>query len=158
MKKLFRYGIMGLFILSLFLPVTSFAVGTVTQAKANLSYYVSKITLSWVGSTVSTVGSVPSTVTTWPIDGYIFLVVTTPSVGTAPTALYDIVLNDTAGFDVMGGELANRSDTVTEQAVPKISSVYGSRFVSGKLTFVLTGNSVSAGAGTVEIYYYVDRR
>lgn len=157
MNKLFRYVIIGILGLSLFLPITSFAVGTVTQAKANLSYYVSKITLTWVGSTVTTVGSVPSTETTWPIDGYVFLVITNPG-GTAPTALYDIVLNDTSGFDIMGGELANRSDTVTEQAVPKISSVYGSRFVSGKLTFVLTGNSVSAGTGTVEIYYYVDRR
>lgn len=51
------------------------------------------------------------------ITGFLRHVETDPSavVGSVPTPLYDIALNDANGMDICGNALADRSDTVTER-------------------------------------------
>lgn len=96
-------------------------------------------------------GSVPST--SFGLRGWIFMVVTNPG-DTVPDANYDIVLNDADGLDIMGGTLANRSDTLTQQAFPiLVGTTYGERFVDGQLTLVISNNTVVEAEILVSIYY-----
>jgi hypothetical protein len=133
-------------------------VETLTQYRNN-KLIVWELVLSWTGS--SSDGTVPSTAissaTIGKISGtYLFLVKTVPGT-TAPTALYDIVLNDSDGLDVLGGVAADRSASAVEKAVPKQytgQSIYGGVFIdSGGLTFVLTNNSVVSATGKVKLYF-----
>lgn len=90
-------------------------------------------------------------------SGYIIRVVTNPG-DTAPTDDYDITITDAEGCDVMGGELANRDTSTSEQAVPKIGSAYGGAYVEGQLTLNVSGNSVGSATGKVVIYIERTRR
>ena len=63
-------------------------------------------------------GTVPDTPTERPIAGDLIKVTTNPG-ATAPTALYDITLEDEDGVDVMGGALADRAAASSEVAYPK---------------------------------------
>jgi hypothetical protein len=55
----------------------------------------------------------------WTGGYYIYAVVTIPGTGTAPAANYDLTIDDdTYGYDLLGGNLANRSDTDTEKVTP----------------------------------------
>ena len=63
----------------------------------------------------------------------------------------------TAAAHSRGGTLADRDETNSEQAVPCVdttNSVYGARWVSGKLTLNLSGNSVASATGTVVVYFF----
>jgi hypothetical protein len=83
---------------------------------------------------------------------YITLVITNPG-SPAPTDNYDIVINDSDGVDVMGGTLANRDTSNSEQALPYIGSLaYGPRQIDGILTFSLSGNSVNSATGTCKVF------
>jgi hypothetical protein len=91
-------------------------------------------------------GSYPSTSgSTWNIDGFVLLVETDPG-STAPTDNYDIVLNDKYGADIMGGDLADRDSSATER-VKRVE------FVDGRITPVITNNSVNSAV--IVIYIYV---
>ena len=70
----------------------------------------------------------------------------------APTDNYDIVLNrgDTNGADMMGGNLANRDTSTTEEAYPAT----GTPILDTNIFFSLSGNSVNNATGTVTIYVY----
>ena len=133
----------------LFIPISGMAAGTVTQTYTKLTDDVRCLSYSWTGDASD--GSVPATASTVAIEGYVVLVVTNPG-DTAPTTLYDITLTDADSIDIMGGELADRSATLTEQAVPKIDAVYGSRWVSGILTLNITNQDVHSATGTVVVY------
>ena len=127
---------------------TSYAAGTVTQVLTpNNRTGVHKLVFAYVADSGG--GSVPATASNAPIDGYVFLVTTNPGT-TAPTANYDITLTDTDGVDIMAGDLADRSATVSEQE----DAAYGSRYVEGILTLTITNNSVNSAVGTVNVYYY----
>ncbi|HUV77068.1 MAG TPA: hypothetical protein VMW06_03315 [Desulfobacterales bacterium] len=109
------------------------------------------ITLNWTAD--DTDGSVPETVIDWPIDGILSYVTTNPG-ATAPTDLYDIVLEDKDGVDVMGGALGDRATAVSEVAYPKeptpavnLSGVP----VLGQLTFKLTNNAVNSAVGSARL-------
>jgi len=52
------------------------------------------------------------------ITGFLRAVETDPDGTTAPSADYDIELNDPNGYDIVDGNLADRSDTDTEVVVP----------------------------------------
>jgi len=106
--------------------------------------------LDW---TAHTDGSFTNATTRWAVDGYVFMVIVNPG-STAPQANYDVTLLDSDGMDIMGGELANLSATVTAQFVPKINTVYGTRFVRGPLTMTLSGNNVNGAVGEIIIYIY----
>jgi len=90
-------------------------------------------------------------VTDEDITGWILIVETDPG-ATAPTTLYDIVLNNSNSRDVMGGALANRSATVTEAVLPLQNGNYTAVFNEGPLTIQVTaaGNSKTA---ELLIYY-----
>ena len=135
----------------------AWAAGSVSQAinrypNANLRTVV----LSWTGDAAN--GTVPSTATidaiTTEISGwYVYAVETDPG-SVAPTTLYDIVINDASGFDIAGGQLANRSATATERVIPKLdatASLYGGVLVDSALTLVITGQSVVSATGTVKL-------
>ncbi len=124
------------------------AAGSVALSYATVSDSVSTVTWTWTGSTVD--GSVPTAAST-NVRGYVFLVTTNPG-SPAPTDNYDIVLNDSEGVDIMGGELANRDTTTSEQAVPKIQVAYGPRFVTGPITIGITGNTATAATGNIKAY------
>ena len=71
---------------------------------------------------------------------------------TAPTTLYDITLVNANGRDVMGGALADRSATVTEDTMPLKNGNYTVVHNDGLLTITVTaaGNSKTA---EILIYY-----
>ena len=135
------------------------APGTCTQSFAEV-YSASgptplaTLTFSCVASADD--ASFPSTATTQTITDqiagrYILEVRTNPG-ATAPQALYDIVINDTDGIDLMGGSLANRSATVSEAAPPAIlAGVYWPRPIDGALTLVTTGNNVNSAISVIKI-------
>ena len=106
--------------------------------------------LDW---TAHTDGSFTNATTRWAVDGYVFMVIVNPG-ATAPQAAYDITLLDSDGMDIMGGQLADLSATATAQFVPKIGTVYGTRFVRGPLTLTLSGNNVNGAVGEIIIYIW----
>lgn len=127
------------------------AAGTVAQTFETIASNVYLLTYSVTADASD--GSVPATASVPAIDGYVFLVVTDPG-ATAPTGDYDITLTDSNSVDIMGGELGNRSATASEQAVPKIDAVYGSRWVDGILTLNITNNSVNSALIVVKVFVY----
>ena len=76
------------------------------------------------------------------INGYILKVETDPG-ATAPTDLYDIVLNSAAGIDVMGAEIINRSTSASESARPKLDVTYGPDYIN-TVTMATTNNLVNS--------------
>lgn len=154
-RKMFVFSLLALFLWLLTLCVhPAWAAGTVTQTLTGQGRYIDLLTYSWTGDASN--GSVPATESQWPIDGYIIMVVTNPG-SPAPTDNYDITLTDTDGVDTMGGELTDRDTVNSEQAVPKIGSVYGTRWVSGKITLNITNQSVAGAKGVVKVYIWPGR-
>ena len=126
-----------------------------------LRYYV--ITVDWTADSAD--GSVPNTdlvaavealgdvPVAFRLEGWIEKIVTNPGTP-APTADYDITLEDPEGVDVLGGAGADRSDTDAEQAVPLVGSTKMPAFIAGvsSLTFKLAGNSVNSAEGRLVVY------
>jgi hypothetical protein len=140
-----------LVVLFLFLPIICFGASSQTETHVtNLPGDVDVWTIAW---TAHTDGSYTNYTTLWNVDGYVFMVVTDPG-ATAPTANYSITLLDSDGVDIMGGELANRHTSSTEQAVPKIDAAYGTRFVKGPLTLTISDNIINGAVGEVIIYIW----
>jgi hypothetical protein len=126
------------------------ASSAVIAAPDNLSKDKVKLVVTWTASEVD--GSFVSVTIPFYSGSYITHVVTDPG-STAPTDNYDITLTDTYGVDVMGGELTNRDTSNSEQVVPKIDTVFGSRMVEAQgLTLAITGNIVNSATGTIAIY------
>lgn len=147
MRKLGK--ILWIYLLLLLIsPIKSFSAGSVDVDWTYITRDVGYITFSWTADSGD--GSVPSTAS-MNIQGYVILVVTDPGTP-APTDNYDITLTDENGVDVMGGTLANRDASNTEQAVPKIGNVYGGRWVSGTVTLNISNNSVGGAKGIVKVY------
>jgi hypothetical protein len=135
----------------------AFAAGTVTQKvdkypNANLQV----LTFSWTADAAA--ATIPSTATsdanTQAIIGWYVWAIETDPGSTAPTPNYDIVINDANGFDIAGGQLANRSATATERVIPKLdatASLYGASLINSALTLVITNNLVNSATGTVKL-------
>jgi hypothetical protein len=108
-----------------------------------VAYYGRSVRVARVDWTSNAAGDATQVV---HIDGQILRVVTDPDAVAAPTALYDITFVDEDGFDILAGDLANRSATVTEQKVPTaVTHHYGSVTV----TIAAAGDTKS---GVVKIY------
>lgn len=155
MKRLFTAILLLLALI--FLTGQADAAGSVTQALKNYANGNMKtVTFSWTGDASN--GTVPSTATstaiTTEIAGwYVYAIETDPG-SVAPTTLYDIVINDASGFDIAGGQLANRSATATERVIPKLdatASLYGGVLVDSALTMVITNQNVVSATGTVKL-------
>lgn len=140
----------------LWVAPAAWADGSVTQTYTYVTNKVSKLKFSWTADASN--GSVPSTESEHNIDGYVVLVKTIPGDGTAPTNNYSITLTDEDGLDVMGGEIGNstRSNSTPQQNLPRIGDpgnyTYLKRWISCRLTFNLTGNSVNDATGETVVF------
>lgn len=151
MKKIL--GILVGLMLLLSPLVAMAAVSTITYTEKMISNNVGVITFTCTAD--STDGTYLSTVSNdKDIEGYVFLVITNPG-ATGPTDdTTDIVLNDADGIDIMGGEMTDVDETDSEQFVPLINSVFGSRYVKGVLTPVITNNAVNSAVIVISVYFY----
>jgi len=109
---------------------------------------INVLQMTW---TTDSSGNFTATDTAYPIEGYLMLVETDPS-ATAPTAAYDIVLNNANGVDVMGGALGDRSATATEMTLPLLNGSYTMLPVPGVLTMDVT-NAGNSKSGVIRIYF-----
>ena len=115
---------------------------TITQTHKKTTHVVKTLTASW--SSDSGDGSVDGALEA--IDGLVYRIVTNPG-ATAPTADYDVYLNDVDGYDILAAGGVDRHTSTTECVIldPPVA-------VSGVLTLDINsaGNSK---IGTVVIYY-----
>ncbi|MBE9509141.1 MAG: hypothetical protein IMY86_13975 [Chloroflexi bacterium] len=87
--------------------------GTVTITEVMLGT-VKKLTFTWTSTSLGVAG----VVTTEVYDGRVLAVIQVPNLGNPPTNLYDVVVNDADGFDVLhglGANLSNAADTIKTQ-------------------------------------------
>jgi hypothetical protein len=85
---------------------------------------------------------------------YIYYVETDPGTN-SPTAAYDIVINNAAGRDIMGGALGDRSATATESVfATNAASIRHSPPIDGQLTIVTTNNSANSATYTIKFYLF----
>jgi len=143
--------------LALLLPSSlwAVAVGTCTQAYALIpTSNISTITYTCTASADD--ASFPSTATSTDITAAIkgmYIIEARTNPGTAPTAAYDIVINDADGIDLMGGTMADRSATVSQRSIPALSTgVYGGTAVDGVLTLAISGNSNNSAVVVVKVF------
>ena len=124
---------------------------TVTRQQTPLGVlspdYLEVITVAWTADSAD--GSVPDTAL-GSVEGTLERIVTDPG-STAPTANYDITVEDADGIDVLGGAGANRHTTNTEEAAIALGT-YFQRTVAGALTFRLANNAVNSATGTFRLY------
>lgn len=114
---------------------------TITQENKG---HVRKVKAVWVSAADGTA----SGTTTLPYTGEIVRLVTIPAAaGSAPTALYDVVVNDEDGADVLMGAGANRSASATEQV---LASSLGC-VANDVLAFAVT-NAGDTKGGTIILY------
>lgn len=127
----------------------AWGAGTVVQTgPVRISSDMSVVTLTCVGD--SSDGGFPATALT-AFYGWVDMVVTDPGT-TAPTDDWDCTFPDSDACDIMGGALANRDTSTSEQTMPLIGSAYGPRFVNGVITCTITGNSVNSANIVIKIY------
>ena len=117
-------------------------------------------------------GAFTSTVLDVPINGYILKAETIPAPFTSavldaratakswtqysPTANYDVEINDTHGYDLFGGALANRSATASEMVRPLLSGTYGAIEAYSRVELQVSGNSVANGIAVIRLWYMID--
>lgn len=119
--------------------------GTVTIDEEGYST-IKKIAFAWTSAADGTATGT----TTDAYSGEVLRLVTKPGAGgDQPTDLYDVVINDQDTVDVLSGVGANRSNTVTEQAVslaPALGVV-----ANDKLSLSVSGAG-NAKSGTAILY------
>lgn len=104
---------------------------------------IRQVAFAWT----STSGGAAGATTRYRYTGHILKVVTVPgTAGTAPSANYDIVLNDANSLDVANGQLANRHTSNTEMVTTSLGAI-----VRSKLTLAVT-NAGSAKSGVCYVY------
>lgn len=97
----------------------------------------------------------PDTVLSTKIDGYLLKIVTDPG-ATAPTADYDITIEDDEALDVLESQALNRHTSNTE-FVSLASGTYFHPVVSkaDTLTLKIANNSVNSATVDITLYYSV---
>jgi hypothetical protein len=142
-------------------PAAAFAAGTnvLTSTQTyDLSFshpqkLMKKYTIDFVADAAA--ATVPNLSIT--LKGYLIKVVTNPG-STAPTANYDIALGDPddSALDALGGALANRHTTTTEQVYPTITGATTPLLLNGTYTLSVANNAVNSASGKI-ILYVVDQ-
>jgi len=160
MKKLFIFAV-GLSILMC--SIQAHAAGTVVETLRLVNSYSGIYTVTFLCTADSADGSFPSTAFSAPTSltlagwglGQMRINPGTP----APTALYDIAINDSAGGDVCGGALVDMSATLTgSRRAPLVESAgtatgLGSVTMDDIWTLVVTGNSVNSAVVEVTLFF-----
>jgi hypothetical protein len=127
---------------------SSYAAGTCTVTYP--STYSTSIQKVLVSCTADSSAATYPNATVIAKRGWIFLAETNPG-STAPTAAYDIVVNNTNDADVMSGALGDRSASATERAVPAKSGWVD----GGALTVVTSNNSVNSATFTLTLWIWI---
>lgn len=115
---------------------------------------VMKIMLAW---TCTAGGAVSGNYTDY-VSGELLRVVFIPGGGgNAPTNLYDIVLNDENGLDILAGQGANLSSTVTTNVIPGVPVKDGTSTFTGAVSLddkleLQVSNAGASKTGTVILY------
>ena len=126
--------------------------GTVVVTKSE-TRSVKVLILSWTSDASGDVSG-----TTGSMSGEILKIVTDPDGTDAPTANYDVVLNDTHAVDVALGLLANRHTSNNETVYPRqeitlaVNSYAVPIFVDGTVEAVVS-NAGNVKKGVISIYY-----
>ena len=118
--------------------------GSVMTFTETIYTTVKKIKCTWTSD--DTTGAVSGT-TAEVYSGRLFGAITVPSAVAAPTALYDIAVNDGDSVDVALGTLADRSATATEYRAE--ASMAG--MANSKLTVAIT-NAGNSKQGTLYLF------
>ena len=121
---------------------------TPTVFQPGLRRPVTKVVLAWVSSAGGTV----TQTTTFKVSGLLRRVVTVPSATVAPTADYDVVIEDSDGLDILNAAGADRHTTNTEVIAPLIST-YGPMLVSETALTLKVTNAGAAKAGTIYLFF-----
>jgi hypothetical protein len=148
MKRLFLLTLAVLLI-----PSTVWGAGTVTVSNQNQNAHDTSYTVTFAWTSDGT--NAADAVAYFPYGAYITRVVTDPG-STAPDPNYDITLTDVDSYDVMGGTLANRHTSTTEQVVPTVHSdgtntIFGAVHVQGAITLNVS-NAGASKVGQVRLY------
>lgn len=121
---------------------------TVTRRSATLlGREIEIIRVAWTGDASD--GTVPDT-SLGVVAGQLERITTNPG-STAPTANYDITVEDEDGLDMLGGAGANRHTSNSEEAALPLGT-YFLRTVADTLTFKLAGQSVASATGVFKLY------
>ncbi len=96
---------------------------------------------------IDTTAAITSEIVGW----YITEVRTYPG-SKAPQDQWDVVINDSDGFDLMGGTLLNRAQTA-QRALPLwTTGQYADIPIYGTLSIVITGNNVTSATPIIKIF------
>ena len=106
---------------------------------------VEKIQLDWQADASGAIAD-----TSIVLSGYLVQAITYPG-ATAPTDLYDIVVNHASGVDLAQSQLANQSSTTA-----KLTRFSTPSLCEGTCTIKISGNIVANAQGTL-ILYLADR-
>jgi hypothetical protein len=125
--------------------------GTITLTSHKSFGLVRRLVVDWVADAAD--ASVPALALP-AIEGYLLAIETNPG-ATAPTANYDIALNDAEGVDRLLAAGQNRHTTTSEIAnvVHTSSSNHPGVSVDETLTLAISGNAVNSATGRVVILY-----
>jgi hypothetical protein len=85
------------------------------------------------------------------VNGQVCRWATNPDSSTAPSANYDIVVNDVDSIDIAAGGLVNRHTSTSEQVLTGGDAKDGAGF-AGKLSLVVS-NAGAAKLGVLTMYY-----
>ena len=136
------------------LTVTATMPQAYSNHQPNVGDCIRRYSGAWVSHTDGTVNNA----FTEPIVGEILRVQFVPDGGgTAPTNLYDVTLTDANGQDVLAGQGANLSDTVTTNVCPGVPLKDGTTtsvrpmVVAETLTLVIA-NAGNGKGGKVVLY------
>jgi len=119
--------------------------GSATLTVTRGALPVTVLAIDWIATAGTVSAVIPD------VFGEIAKIVINPGTP-APTALYDMLLNDPDGFDLLAGLGANLSATVTSSATPFLTdATFGRPMVSaGDITLVIAAAG-AGGAGRVTI-------
>lgn len=122
--------------------------GATDKVDRNKEYGYQFMIIEW---TANADGSFTTYDTEKSVVGYVVRIVTVPGTP-APSDNYDIVLSDSYGCDIAGGDLADRDTSVTEHVIPKMGNSYAPPLVDGPLKLAINGNSAGKAKGKVIVY------